>query len=274
MLYGRFPYDPDRHQIFVVHIRKTGGTSLHYLLAPAFPPPGGARVTGVPPPTIWTDESGLLGLHARVRRGLIALGRRIGDGLAVAAGRRLVTIGELPYAGGHHAFATIPRGRREVLPVTLVREPLARFVSDYRFMQGKRDRSRADCLDVSLYRRPLPAFAEAVLARPDLFRWNSQCLQIAPEGTAEAALAVIGRAFWLAAPMERMQDMADLIGRATGRDLGPVPHWRSTGGAGAAPLPGALARALSDRMAEDRALHAGVAEAFDRVARQASAITS
>lgn len=271
MRYATTRYDPDRHQIFVLHIRKTGGTSLHYALIAAFPPPPGMRVRGRTEPTIWTEERGLLGLHARFRRAALRLAGRAGDALAAAAGTPLVAAADLPYSGGHYTWATVPRGAREILAVTLVREPVSRFLSDWRFMQGKRDRSRADCLDVSLYGRPLPEFAAAVLARPELFRWNSQCLQIAPEGTAAAALGVIDRDFWLAAPMERMQDLLDLVGRATGRDLGRAPHWRKTAGPREAALPAELRAALALRMAEDAALHAGVAARFGSVHAAASA---
>jgi hypothetical protein len=266
MLYGTVRYDPARHQLFVLHIRKTGGTSLYSALAPAFPPPEGSRVRLRREFTIWAGRSGLLGLHERVRRSAMRAEQAVRGAGAALRGVRTIDQTDLPLSGGHYTFPTIPRGARELLIVTLLREPLARFLSDWRFMREKRDRSRGDCLDARLYDLPLVPFVERILAEPALFRWNTQCLQLAGVPEADRALAVIGREIWLAGPTERVADMARLIGDATGRTIPPVPHLRRTGGERPEPLPEALASALRARMAADASLYAAVAAAFDRLA--------
>ncbi|HEU0222451.1 MAG TPA: hypothetical protein VFR34_09635 [Paracoccaceae bacterium] len=265
MLYETIPYDPDRHQIFSLHIRKTGGTSLYLALLPAFRLPEGTRVKGLRNTTIWTDESGLLGLHGRLRRAVMRAGKALVDAAQAALGRRLIPETELPVSGGHVTFDTIPRGRRELLLVTIVRDPLARFLSDYRFMRAKRDRSRADCLEAGLYDLPLPEFAARILADPALFRWNTQCMQLAGRPEFEPARRVLDEAFWLAGTTERLQELLDLIGHATGRDIGRIPHFRNTGAGKAARLPDDLALGLCEKLAEDAKLHAWVGAEFARI---------
>ena len=217
MLYPETPYDPARHRIVLVHIRKTAGTSLGRMLSAAF---GEPLMELIEEGTHARADRGLLRLHRRVRHGVLAAQRRAAIAVAQRLGRPAWRAAEAPYIAGHFLLGQEPPGDRAPLYVTLVRDPVDRLVSDYWFMRRKRDRSRGDAVDPALYDLDLPAFADAILADPGLYRDNLQTRTLAGAVDRAAMAEAVDRRLWLAAATDQFPALARRLGEAIGRDLG------------------------------------------------------
>lgn len=264
MLWGRLdpPYDRARDQIVLIHIRKTAGTALAQVLRPALDSPGA-------PVTRWGSvaraERGALALHGPARRFLINAAER-----AENLGRRLTgrpvrpPLADQAFIAGHHVLGEDPPSHRRKLYLTVVRDPVDRFVSDFHFMKGKRDRARGDATDPALYDLDLPGFVAALEARPQVHLHDYQCRQLAGAPDAEAAIRTVDDRIWLAAALPQLDRLLERIGRTLGRPLPPAPVVRRTPGR---PRPEAIPADLRARIAAlnpgDVRLVAHVAAAFD-----------
>ena len=269
MRWPEIAHDPARHRIVLVHIRKTAGTSLGQMLGGAFGDPLGEMIEAG---THARADRGVLRLHRQARFALLAMRRRWRIRALQRAGRPAHLAHDAPFIAGHFVLGAEPGCDRAPLYVTLVREPVDRLVSDYWFMRGKRDRSRGDALDPALYDQPLAAFADALIRDPHLYRDNLQCRTLA--GTAEPGEAVrrARERLWLAAATDQFTGLAGALGRAIGRDLGPVRqakrNARRPAGTGLDP---ARTEALAALNAGDAALVAALRADFAAVEAETSA---
>ena len=227
MLYPDLPYDPERHRIVLVHIRKTAGTSLGLMLAGAF---GNPVTELIEEGTHGRSDRGLMRLHCRIRFAALAARRRRRIAAARRAGRPAFRAHEAPFIAGHFVLGAEPACDRAPLYVTLVRDPVDRLVSDYWFMRGKRDRSRGDALDPRLYDRPLREFVDALIAEPALYRDNLQCRTLAGTPEPGAACRLARERLWLAAATDQFDALAACLGHAIGRDLGAARQAKRNAG--------------------------------------------
>lgn len=260
MLYRSVAPDPASDQIVFLHIRKTAGTALAQAMMQGL----GAR----PPTVTWwgaaeRSERGLLALHGPLRRGAINAGE-----LALLLARRLAgqdppTVANQPFLAAHTRLGEAPPSPRRRHWITVVRDPAARVVSDWAWMRTKRDRARGDCAEAGLYDLPLEAFVAALEARPDVYRHDYQCRQLAAGAPdAGAACRAVDARLWLAADLPRLDAFLAKAGEALGIAFPPLPVVRPSAGKGPAPSGELLAR-LRALNPGDAALVAHVAAAFD-----------
>ena len=260
MLYPDLAYDAEAHRIVLVHIRKTAGTSLGRMLAGAFGNPLSELIEAG---THERADRGLLRLHRRTRFALLAARRRAAIAAARRAGRPAFRAHEAPFIAGHFVLGAEPPCDRAPLYVTLVRDPVDRLLSDYWFMRGKRDRSRGDALDPALYDRPLAEFADALIADPALYRDNLQARTLTGTGEPEAACRLARERLWLAGATDQFAEVAACLGRAIGRDLGPVRQSKRNAARPAETgLDAGRVAALAALNAGDAALVADIREQF------------
>ena len=264
MLWGRLdpPYDEGRDQIVLIHVRKTAGTALAQVLRPALHSPGA-------PVTRWGSverrETGALALHGPARRFLINLGERARNLMLRATGGEVrPPLADQAFVAGHYVLGEEPPTWRRKLYVTLLRDPVDRFVSDFAFMKGKRDRARGDATDPGLYDLSMEDFVARVEARPELYLHDYQCRQLCGAPDGEAAIRTVDEMVWLAATTPQIDRLLQRIGEAMGRSLPSAPVVRRTEGR---PKAEALDPALRARIAAlnpgDMRLVAHVARAFD-----------
>jgi len=260
VLYGRETPDPARDQIAFVHIRKTAGTALAQAMMAGL---------GAEPPAVteWGSaeraERGVLALHGPLRRGAVNLGERARALGLRLAGRNVPTAANQPFFAAHMRLGEAPWTPRRRFWITVVREPVARFVSDWAFMRGKRDRARGDCSEAALYDLPLADFVAAVEARPEVYAHDYQCRQLAHGAPdAEAACRAVDEVLWLACDVPRIGAMLERAGAAMGVRFPPPARVRATARRGDGPDE-ALAARIRALNAGDVRLVAHVASKFD-----------
>ena len=265
MLFATTPYDPERHRLVLVHIRKTGGTSLGRMLDRAF---GNPMIEAVREGEHVRRDRGLLRAHRKLRHGLLALRRRRRVARAKRAGRPAYLAAEAPYIAGHFVLGTETPCSRAPLYLTLVRDPVDRLLSDYWFMRGKRDRSLGDAADPRLYDLGPNEFARAILAEAGLYRDNLQCRSLAGSPDLDAARQAVAGRLWLGAATEQLPEMAHLLGTAIGRDLGTALRAKANAARPAEPgVETRLLDRLRDLNAADAALVEEIRAEFAALAR-------
>ena len=242
MLYGRLtpPPDPATDQVAFVHIRKTAGTAVAQAML---------RGLGARPPLVtdWGSaerrERGLLRLHGALRRGAINLGERAMAAVLTLAGREVPTAANQPFFAAHMRLLEAPATPRRRLWITIVRDPAARFVSDWAWMRTKRDRARGDCREPALYDLALEDFVAAIERRPEVYAHDYQCRQLAHGAPdADAARRAVDETLWLAADLPRLDGFMAKAGAALGVAFPPLQRVRASGAPGAAPSEALTAR--------------------------------
>jgi hypothetical protein len=180
-------------RILFVHIPKTAGMSLYHALERWASPERAIRFPNGGP----EDLAAWLGLpQGRV------------DELRVVSGH-------LPL----HAFR-----RRDLSgwsAITLLRDPVARTLSTYSYIQGQRSHpwhEQVSAMD-------LEAFLDWFEARPA--NLDQQCGFIAPERTAEAALRVLRNELLLAGTVERLAVFDEALSGVLGASIRTPRHNRS-----------------------------------------------
>jgi hypothetical protein len=271
MIYDDVTYDPARHLIFFVHIRKTGGTSLIARMGEALPTrAGGPAMRRLREQGLESHDSGLLLMHEHMRRRLNHWGDDLGHEWRRLLGRPNASVNEVALVSGHNRVGSVRLGRRMPLMITVTRDPIDRLVSDYFFT---RDRVAANPKKAkaakkrSAWEMDFEGWADTMLAEAGSMPLNGQCRYFSRAGDFASARQAIDDRFLLAAPLPQMARFTALLGAKLGVDLTEGPRAnrgrsRPEGFEISAPLRARLEAALAD----DIALHAHVCAEFEALA--------
>lgn len=221
------PSEPPDTRILFVHIPKTAGMSLYHAL----------RRWASPQRSLRFPNGGQADLDA-----WLALPQERIDDL------RLIS-GHLPV----HVFR-----RRDLtgwLPITLLRDPVARTLSTYSYMRDQRSHPWHRLVSAMSLEQFLDWFDE----RPA--NHDQQCGFVDRSRTAEAAFRVLSEEFHLAATVERLDDFDEALSELLGTPIRTPVRNRSRRSIDAATLSeGTLAR-IRDMQREDEALYKRLREA-------------
>jgi hypothetical protein len=262
MLIGRVGHDPGRDVVVYLRIPKTGSSSLARMLEDAF---GATRSAELPDRQVDALDCGPRRLHDRLRR----WGMRRRDGLARAAGAlagRKDPLADALFLHGHHPlWARLPTGRRPLF-ITMTRDPIERFLSNYYFIRAKAERGGGSRLKQAALAGDPDGFASAVLRSPAAARLNGMCLYLAPSGRFEDARDALDEGVFAAAPLEEIAGFALLLAGALGLPEPAVRH----DNAGPVrprdmPVSPKVEAALRAALAPDFRLHEHVAESARRL---------
>ncbi len=267
MIYESTRYDPARHLVLFIHIRKTGGSSLGLQMAEALERQGVAGgYRRIKMQGLESYNTGWRRLHEEIRR----RGQQMRDEAAAEIRRALglpnLSMDTVTVASGHVRVDSINVGRRTPLMITLVREPVDRLVSEYFFTRdrvdvatrapGNEKKKRAATMSFEDY-------AEMLMERRDELPINGQCEYFSRGGGFAAARKVIDDRFLLAGPTERMPRFAELLGAKLGIPLGETR--RENRGKSRPPafeVPARLRSRLEEALSEDCALYDHVRTEF------------
>lgn len=271
MIYDDVTYDPARHLIFFVHIRKTGGTSLIDRMATALPPrAGGPAMRRLREQGLESHDRGLKLMHEHMRRRLNHWGDDLGHEWWRLIGRPNASVDEVTVVTGHNRVGSVRLGRRMPLMITVTRDPIDRLVSDYFFTRDKvaaNPKTSRAAKKRTAWELDFEGWADTMLKDADTMPLNGQCRYFSKAGDFESARRVIDDQVLLAAPLPQMARFTALLGAKFGVDLTEGARrnrgWsRPDGFAISTPLRARLEAALAD----DIALHAHVSREFTALA--------
>lgn len=214
-------FNDDRDVMVFVRIPKTGSTSFATMFQAAVGPD---RWAHLPDRRIDTWDMGLPRAHDHLRR----FGMRMEDGVKRMAGQlagRRDAFAEARFLHGHHPlWAPLPSPRRAHF-VSLLRDPVDRFLSQYFYIRGKAE-ARPGGGSVEK-RRVLELepddFVDWLLASPAQCRLNGQCLYLAPSGRLDDACAALEGKVLAAAPVADLGELAVVVSEFMGV---PAPEVR------------------------------------------------
>jgi hypothetical protein len=271
MIYDDVTYDPAKHLILFIHIRKNGGSTLLTRLSevlPAPPPAQTARRLGMQ--GLESHDQGFLLMHEHARRRLIHWRQEIWHETRRMLGLSNASMDTVAMATGHVQLDSIRTGRRMPLMITTTRDPVDRMVSEYFFTRDKvvaNPRPARAAKKISAWAMEFEPWAESLLEQADRLPLNGQCRYISPKGDFESARRIIDERFLLAAPLSQMQRFTELLGAKL--NVGLTEGRRENAGRSRPArfeVPAQLRSRIESALAEDVALHAHVSREFTALA--------
>ncbi len=276
MIYETTTYDPARHLVLFIHIRKTGGSSLGAQIAAALEAQGiegGYRRLQMQ--ALESYNKGWRLAHEELRRRWLHISDQAAQETKRALGKPNLSMDTVTVASGHVRLGSVSTGRRIPLPITLVREPVDRLVSEYFFT---RDRVNVASRKPGAEKKKRAAemsfedYAAMLLERRDELPLNGQCAYFSREGTFAEARKAIDERFLLAGPTSEMARFSELLGAKLGIPLGQARRENKGKSRPAKfePSPALRAR-LEEALADDCALHEHVRREFDALSARVGA---
>lgn len=252
-----------------IHIPKTAGSSFRKAMTGHF---GAEHCLSLRQEKIEKVHRGIVHMLAwRAREGSRRVANRVAGGhplLPKSGGP--VAISDIHLVAGHVVLGREPRLLREPVYVTLVRDPVERFVSHFYFLQD------LDATVPTSARVGHPGREYAIEEYVDLLGSrrlktvnNVQCGYIAGRESFAHARRVIDERVFLAAPSDRLHDLLDLLRPVVGLDA--IPALRENVGrtrAAAPPPPIQVIDKIRALLAEDIQLFDYVSDRFDELYRQ------
>jgi hypothetical protein len=266
MLYQPVQLDFSRQILVFVHIPKTAGSALEEALAVHLGEDncllardgkvGKIHATRIGK-TIWSVRKHARNLVLRVR----------GIDQSLPKDYPKANLSQLRLLDGHFSLGNEPRTGRDPVYLTLVRDPVDRFLSDFyyrfdiraRWPEGKRERHKFWTYDVD-------RFVDFVYARRRWNELNLQCLYLGRENNFAAARRAIDNRVFLAAPAHRMDALLELLGPILGLKSAAAPR-SNVGRArqGKAPPSEETLAKIREMVPEDQRLFEYVSSVFDDV---------
>jgi hypothetical protein len=214
MLYGTGSFGLEEYLLVFVHIPKTGGVSLWESMRDCW---GVEAVRWLAPENFEKiGRSRLHTLHRQLRYRLDRLNMR----------RRGKLAGQPQYLPehekqaikcirGHVRLGQEPDLGKKPLYISVLRDPVDRFVSEYYFYLGKvkRDGKKrfSDPIKNAINSLDFDQYVDFVSELPPEKTRNLQCQYLASSPRFEAARQVVDEVVYLCAPLERMDDFNQLL---------------------------------------------------------------
>jgi hypothetical protein len=270
MLFRSAPLDLARNVIVVVHIPKTAGSALGDALIEHFGPEycfiahGSEKIGKIHPNRthrlVWALREELRKAAMRLRGGEPRLSKF----------HSRADLERFHLFEGHYALDAEPRTSRRPVYITVVREPVDRFLSQYYYAHDLRGQWSAGSRDRHPYwTYDLDRFVDYAYARRRWTDTNLQCRFIGGANNFAAARRAIDDRVFLAAPTKRLDDALELLRPVLGLQSTVAP--RSNVGQArqgkAPPSPEALAK-IREMTSEDQLLFDYVSRVFDDLYRE------
>ncbi|THD47999.1 MAG: hypothetical protein E7774_03705 [Bradyrhizobium sp.] len=264
MLYRPAPLDFERQILVFLHIPKTAGSALDEALKQGLGEENCLLTRAENIGQIFPDR--FRKAHWRVRKFLREGRFRLrGRDILLPEDVSPEALGRFRLLDGHFSLGKEPKTGREPVYITLIRDPIERFLSDYYYRfewaQDKQERH-------AFRRFEVDHFVDYVYPRRAWSELNLQCRYLARRGNFNAARESVDRRVFLAAPSNRIDDCLGLLRPVL--NLGKVQAPRSNVGRirqiRAQPSPGAVAK-IREMVAEDIRLYDYVSTAFDQLVR-------
>lgn len=275
MLFPRRSYDQDHDLLLYIHVPKTAGQSLVAQLRAVLREgsqsdrrAGIRHLTNLENEMLETEAARAARQFAQARAYKTYEDRQ---GFRRRLGLPNSSIRTARFAYGHIALYQVDLRGRSALPIVVLRDPVARIISQFRYEGEKYRKGQGKTPDA---RRTLAAegdlqgYVEAWIEAGASQNINHQCLYLAEEGTFEVAKRVVDEQIWIAGVTENYARFVEVLSGATGLVLG-APQRKNVGpqGDAAEDLPAHLRAKLEGLISEDLRLHDYVAREFERVSK-------
>lgn len=162
---------------------------------------------------------------------------------------------------GHHPlWARLPTSRRPLF-ITMTRDPIERFLSNYYFIRAKAERSGKIALKRRVLTEDPDLFATRVMESPAAKRLNGMCLYLARSGRFEDARNALETRLFAATQLDNLGPFSCRIADALGR---PAPDFQHVNigknRPNSSPLSPKVEARLKAALDPDRRLHDHIGE--------------
>jgi len=146
------------------------------------------------------------------------------DFLARALGFRRDRVGEAQFLHGHHPLWARLATFRKPLFITMTRDPVERFLSNYYMIRRKAERSGKSSLKHRVLREDPDLFATRIIRSPAAKRLNGMCLYLTRSGQFEDARLALETRLFAAARLDEIGAFSCLLADALGLPAPDMQH--------------------------------------------------
>lgn len=269
MLFQPATLDFSTQVLVFIHIPKTAGSSFRTAMTAHF---GSERCLSLRQEKIekiYRSIAHRLAWRAREGSRRVA-SRLVGGDPLLPKSQRPVPISDIHLVAGHVVLGHEPRLSREPVYLTLVRDPVERFLSHFYFLKdlaaGAPEGARSGH---PLQNYALDEYVDLLEGCRLRTMNNVQCGYIAGRESFSHARRVIDERVFLAAPSERLDDLLDLLRPVIGLDAVLAPRENvGVARSDAEAPPASLLAGIRALLAEDIQLFDYVSQSFDELYRQ------
>lgn len=266
MLLDRLDFSPSGDVIVFIHSPKTGGSSLAAGLEEAVGPehhlPLRMHLMGKVRERAHHAVGATFTLGVRQIKGSLT-----GRHWLVPKEFDSARLPQVRAISGHVQLGREPKTGRRPIYVTLVRDPVDRFVSSFYFFRSVLDASgpKARRTVPRLLTSSIDDYVDWLASRGDPEPFNVQCLHVAGRPSFAAARKIIDEQVFLAAALDDMEAFRSRLGAATGLAIAPRREKVGSLRASAPPPRPETIEKLKVLTAEDRQLYDHIRAEFHRL---------